>query len=335
MAVPKFNLIMKVFKHESFTGKAIYPVLLLLLICVPLFVQNRYYLDVATMCGIYVVLALGLNVMVGYAGLLSFGYAAFFAIGAYTTGILMTQFHMSYWLTLPIAVLFSAVAGIVIGFPTLRMGSDYLAMITLGFGEIVRITATNLHITGGANGIFGVPAPYFGPWQLSQTWQLYYMALVMVVLAWLGSKRLESSRIGRAFACVRDDEHAAEAMGMDRLWIKLLAFIIGSVWAGLAGTFYVVKMTAVAPETFVFMTSCNILLGVVLGGIGNVPGVALGAVLVILLPEIFRWFASGRLLAFGIALIIMMLFRPQGILPAKEKTPVGISSVPEKACEGD
>lgn len=300
-----------------------YSMLIAAAACIPLIIRSAYYLDVISMSGIYIILAIGLNIMVGYGGLLSFGYAAFFAIGAYTTAILMTSFHMSYWLTIPFAIVFSGLAGIIIGFPTLKMGSDYLAMVTLGFGEIVRIIATNLKITGGANGIFGIPAPSIGSFVIDQGWQFYYLILLFVIISWIASKNLANSRVGRAFTCVRDDELAAEAMGINRIWIKLLAFIIGSVWAGVAGTLYVVKMTAVAPETFTFMTSCMILLAVVLGGIGNIPGVALGAALIVTLPEIFRWFASGRLLAFGIALILMMLFRPEGILPAKEKRSKG------------
>jgi branched-chain amino acid transport system permease protein len=295
-------------------------ILLVVLGAIPLFVHNYYYIDLLILVGIYITLALGLSIIVGNAGLLSLGYAAFFAIGAYTTAIFCAKFNISFWLTVPLALLFAAISGIVIGWPTLRLRGDYLAMVTLGFGEIVRITATNLNITGAADGIFGVPAPTIGPIVISQSWQFYYLTMIMAILTWIGVARLGNSRIGRAWACTRDDEKAAEAMGINTVWVKLLAFIVGSMWAGLAGTVFVVKMTAVAPETFAFMQSCMILLGVVIGGMNNVTGVALGAAIVIILPEMLRGFESARMLAFGIALVLVMLFRPQGLLPARQKT---------------
>lgn len=290
--------------------------LVVLAVCFPLLVHDKYFIDLGTMIGLYIVLALGLNIIVGYAGLLDLGYAAFWAIGSYTTAIMTTRFHMSFWITIPFAVIFAGIAGIVIGWPTLRLRSDYLAIVTLGFGEIVRITALNLKLTGGADGIYGVPAPRIGTIELMQPWQFYYAALLIVILSLIGVSRLARSRVGRAWACVRDDEYAAEAMGINRIWVKLIAYIIGAMWAGMVGTIYVAHMTAVAPESFTFMQSCMILVMVVLGGMGNVKGVAMGAVVIVLLPEVFRSFEGGRYLAFGIALILMMIFRPQGIVPA-------------------
>lgn len=321
--LPGLRMTLKKNIQIKIVRKLILLILAGILIGIPLFVQNLYFIDMATIVGLYIVLAMGLNIIVGYAGLLDLGYAAFWAIGAYTSAILTTQFNMSFWLTIPIAIIFAGISGVIIGWPTLRLRSDYLAMVTLGFGEIVRISATNLKITGGADGIFGIPAPKIGSFELSQPWHFYYLTLILVVLSWIAASRLLNSRVGRAWACVRDDEFAAEAMGINRIWLKLLAFIVGAMWAGLVGAIYVSKMSAVAPESFTFMQSFMILLMVVLGGMGSVNGVTIGAIVIVALPELFRGFESGRYLAFGIALILMMLFRPQGLFPVSEKTSSG------------
>jgi branched-chain amino acid transport system permease protein len=284
------------------------------------FTLNIYWLDVATFVLFYVVLAQGLNIVVGYAGLLDLGYAAFFAVGAYTTGILMTTFHWSFWLTLPVAFLFAIIAGVIVGTPTLRLRSDYLAIVTLGFGEIVRILATNLEITGSASGIYGIPRPTIGSYVLSTQKDFYYLILVVAILSILIVYRLGNSRIGRAWSYIREDEDAAEAMGINRIRLKLLAYVSGSVIGSLAGSIFAVKMTAIAPLSFSFLQSVMILLAVVLGGLGSIRGVVIGAALVIVLPEILRGVDDWRHLIFGVSLVVMMIFRPQGIWPAKYET---------------
>jgi len=276
---------------------------------------SGYEIEVLSSVWLYVVLCLGLNIVVGYAGLLDLGYAAFFAVGAYTTGILTTRYGFGFWSSLPPAILVAIVAGAVIGGPTLRLRSDYLAIVTLGFGEIVRIAARNLSITGGASGLVGIDRPMIFGWQLSGVVPFYYVFLCLAALGWLISNRLEFSRIGRAWRYVRFDEDAAEAMGIGRIAIKLYAYMLGAVFAAVAGCFYAAKMTAISPETFSFMQSLLILLGVVLGGMGKVPGVALGAVVVTVFPELFRSAGTLRLLVFAVALLLIMLFRPHGIWP--------------------
>ena len=278
-------------------------------------VANNYILEVLTNAWFYTILCLGLNIVVGYAGLLDLGYAAFFAVGAYTTGILTSRFGINFWLTIPAAVFCSMLAGVIIGGPTLRLRSDYLAIVTLGFGEIVRIIARNLEITGGASGLIGIDRPFFFGIELSQGIHFYYVFLLLAILACFVSYRLQNSRLGRAWQYVREDEDAAEAMGIGRVGVKLYAYVIGAMFGGIAGSFFAVKMTAISPETFTFAQSVLILLGVVLGGMGKIPGVIVGAFALVLFPEVFRGVGSMRMLIFAIVMLIIMLYRPDGIWP--------------------
>lgn len=290
---------------------------LALALLLPVFVDNRYILDVATSVLIYMILALGLDIVAGHAGLLDLGYSAFFAIGAYCTGILTTSFNWSFWATIPVALMLAAISGVVIGWPTLRLRSDYLAIVTLGFGEIVRVSALNLAVTGGPQGIFGIPRPTLFGYRINQPRDFYYLLLALVVLTVIAVSRLAHSRIGRALAFVREDEAAASAVGINPVAIKLTAYMAGALLGGLAGSFYAVKMSAIASETFTFVQSVMILLAVVLGGMSSLPGVMIGAALIVILPEALRDFARWRMLLFGLALIPMMIFRPQGIWPTK------------------
>ncbi len=279
-------------------------------------VSNNYVLEVLTNAWFYTMLCLGLNIVVGYAGLLDLGYAAFFAVGAYTTGILTSHFGVNFWLTIPVAVCCSIIAGVIIGGPTLRLRSDYLAIVTLGFGEIVRIIARNLEITGGASGLIGIERPYFFGIELSQIIHFYYVFLILAIIACFVSYRLQHSRLGRAWQYVREDEDAAEAMGIGRVSVKLYAYVIGATFGGVAGCFFAAKMTAISPETFTFSQSVLILLGVVLGGMGKIPGVVVGAFALVLFPEVFRDLGSMRILVFAIVMLVIMLYRPEGIWPA-------------------
>jgi len=279
------------------------------------FVVNNYVLEVLTNAFLYVVLCLGLNIVVGYAGLLDLGYAAFFAVGAYTTGILTTDLHLSFWETIPAAAVLASIAGVVIGGPTLRLRSDYLAIVTLGFGEMVRIAARNLKITGGASGLVGIDRPTLAGFRLDQIIDFYYVFLALALLAWIVSAQLENSRIGRAWKYIRYDEDAAEAMGINRILLKLYAYILGAIFAAIAGCFYAVKMTAISPETFSFAQSVLILVGVVLGGMGKIAGVTIGALVLTIFPELFRDIGSLRMLVFAVVLLLIMLFRPHGIWP--------------------
>ena len=279
-------------------------------------VGSNYTLEILTNSFLYIVLCLGLNIIVGYAGLLDLGFAAFFAVGAYSVGILTSKFGWNFWLAIPPALLFTVIARVIIGAPTLRLRSDYLAIVTLGAGEMIRIIARNMKdLTGGASGLIGIQRPSIFGLELNQIAHYYYIFLILAILAVVASERLENSRIGRAWKYVRDDEDAAEAMGLDRVAVKLSAYILGALFAGLAGCFYAAKMTAISPETFQFMQSIMILVAVVLGGMGKIAGMVVGALVMVLFPEVFREIGSMRMLVFGVILIGMMIFRPQGLWP--------------------
>ena len=283
------------------------------------FVFGPYATVILTNALLYVVLALGLNIVVGYAGLLDLGFAAFFAVGAYTVGIATLNFGLNFWLALPLAILLAIVAGVIIGAPTLRLRSDYLAIVTLGFGEIVRIAARNLRETGGASGLIGIDSPWLFGWLITTPLDFYYVFCVLAILAVVVSVRLANSRLGRAWLYVRHDEDAAEAMGIDRVKVKLAAYIVGAIYGSIGGAFFAANLGAISPESFSFRQSVLILMAVILGGMGKIPGVILGALIVILAPELLRDAGDLRLLIFAVGLLLIMLFRPSGIWPVRSK----------------
>jgi branched-chain amino acid transport system permease protein len=285
-----------------------------LLFVIPFF-QNDYYRDVLTLTAMYAVLALGLNLVVGQTGLLNLGYVAFYAIGAYTYAILSTRFGLPFWPGLVAGAGSSAFMALLIGLSTLKLRGDYFAIVTLGLGEITRIVLNNSDsITGGPNGISRIGRPSLFGHVLSTPLEHYYLILVIAIITVFAMNRLMVSRIGRAWVAIREDEIAAEAMGINTFRLKLLAFVIASAWAGMTGVFFAAKMAFVSPESFTFFESVMILCMVVLGGMGSIPGIILGAFLLITLPEVFRDFADYRMLGFGVALVAMMIFRPQGLL---------------------
>jgi branched-chain amino acid transport system permease protein len=280
--------------------------------------------------GIYVLLAIGLNVVVGQAGLLDLGYVAFFAIGGYMMAVIGTKFGWNFWEILAVGVLASALSGIVLGSPTLRLRGDYLAIVTLGFGEIVRITAQNTDYIGGPRGIAGIPhPPDISDVEVSGVRPFtygvldprpyYYLLLALIVLVIVFAKRLERSRVGRAWSAIREDEDAAELMGVPTFRFKLGAFAIGAAIGGAAGVVWAGKVISIIPANFPFILSATILAAVVLGGSGNIPGVMLGAFLIAWLPERFRELQDYRVLAFGAVLVLMMVLRPEGILPSRRR----------------
>jgi len=294
-------------------------VIITILFVLPLML-NDYYRDILTLTGLYIVLALGLNIIVGQAGLLNLGYVAFYAVGAYTYAILSTQFGLSFWPGLFVGALTAAAAATLLGSVTLGLRGDYFAIVTLGLGEITRIVLNNwASLTGGPNGISGIGRPMLGGHVLSSPLEFYYLIVLIVIVTIGAVYRLMFSRIGRAWIAIREDEVAAEAMGINTFRLKLLAFVIGSALAGLAGVFFAAKMAFVSPESFTFFESVMILCMVVLGGMGSIPGIILGAFLLIALPEVFRDFQDYRMLAFGVALVLMMIFRPQGLLGTVNK----------------
>ena len=288
--------------------------ILLLLIIIPAF-MNNYYVDVLTIAGIYTLLALGLNIVVGLAGLLDLGYIAFYAVGAYSYGILNTEFGISFWPALLIGALLSALFGIMLGVITLRLRGDYLAIVTLGFLMIVHLILNNWDgLTHGPNGILGIEPPSIGGFTLSTPLHFYFLILVLAGLAVFVIHRINNSRIGRAWIAMREDEIAASAMGINVTYMKILAFALGASWAGIAGVFFAGRYAFISPESFTFFETVIVLSMVVLGGMGSITGVIIGAVLLIILPEIFRGFNDYRMLAFGGAMTLMMIFRPQGLI---------------------
>lgn len=290
---------------------------------------GRYGTDVAINVLLYICLGLGLNVVVGLAGMLDLGYIAFYGVGAYTYAILNVTYGLAFWVCLPLSALTACIAGCIVGYPTLRMRGDYLAIVTLGFGEIIRIILNNwMTLTNGPNGILGIkPIGIFLPifengFTFEHFWVkklefFYYFALALVIVAVIAVQRLNFSRVGRAWESIREDETAAELMGVNTFIYKLLAYAMGAVFAGVAGAFFAARMRFVSPESFTFLESAMVLCMVVLGGMGSIPGIILGVIALIALPEIFREFQSYRMLIFGATMIIMMLFRPAGLIPAK------------------
>ena len=303
-------------------------ILLAVAFCYPFF-TGRYAQDVATNVLIYICLGLGLNVVVGLAGMLDLGYIAFYGVGAYTYALLNIHYGMSFWICLPIAATLALLAGCFIGYPTLRMRGDYLAIVTLGFGEIVRILLNNwMSLTNGPNGILGIDAPsiYIPSFEngfslevlvLKKLHYLYYVALFLAIITIISVRHLNYSRIGRAWESIREDETAAELMGVNTFKLKLLAYAMGALFAGMAGAFFCARMRFVSPESFTFLESAMVLSMVVLGGMGSIPGIILGAAALIVLPEVFREFETYRMLVFGMSMVVMMLFRPSGLIPAK------------------
>ena len=331
--------------------------LLLVLILFPLLTDDDANVDAVATAASYAVLALGLNIVVGFTGLLDLGYAAFFAIGAYYYGIFtayqvmplwtdgwapllamglvekinqggpdLVHFTMSFWIGLPTAAVVASAFGVLFGAPTLRLRGDYLAIVTLGFGEIVPILARNLDgITNGAAGLNGIQSPSLFGYRFGvDATPFYYVAIALVILAMFISIRLRDSRVGRAWMAIREDETAASAMGVNLVRFKLLAFAIGAAFAGVAGVFYVAKLQTATPEMFNFNVSAMILAMVVLGGMGSVWGAVVGAVSLQLLQSVvLPWFGwvEANLLIFGIILVVMMLLRREGLIPATRPPP--------------
>lgn len=294
--------------------KGILLVLLISLIFVP-FALNNYYIDILTITGIYAILALGLNIVVGIAGLLDLGYIAFYAIGAYSYGILNTEFGIPFWPALLIGGLLAAFAGMFLGMITLRLRGDYLAIVTLGFLMIVHLILNNWDsLTHGPNGILGISSPSIGKFVFSEPVHFYYLILAISVFAIFIINRINNSRIGRAWIAIREDEIAASAMGINVTTMKILAITLGASWAGIAGVFFAGRYSFISPESFTFLETVIVLSMVVLGGMGSIPGVILGAALLIILPEVLRGFQDYRMLAFGSAMVLMMVFRPQGLI---------------------
>ncbi|MEN3952192.1 high-affinity branched-chain amino acid ABC transporter permease LivM [Iodidimonas sp. SYSU 1G8] len=306
---------------------------------------DRSVVSVATLVLIYVMLGWGLNIVVGLAGLLDLGYVAFYAIGAYSSALLSLHFGLSFWICLPLAGIMGAFLGILLGFPVLRLRGDYLAIVTLGFGEIIRVILLNWQeVTNGPNGITGIPRPtlfglsfdnparapagstgfadFFGLSYSAMHWMtfLYYLILVLALVTTLFAQRIRRLPTGRAWEALREDEIACRSLGINPVTVKLSAFAIGASFAGLAGAFFSIRQGFISPESFSFIESATILAIVVLGGMGSQIGIVLAAVLLVGLPEWFRELQEYRMVAFGGAMVLIMLWRPQGLLSHRSPT---------------
>lgn len=273
--------------------------------------------------GLFVMMGLGLNIVVGYAGLLDLGYVAFFAIGAYVMGIFTSTgplgiSNLNFWATLPIAVLIGLMAGVLLGFPVLRLRGDYLAIVTLGFGEIIRILATSDWLApweGGPQGVLHIPNPSFFGNILEKPEEMYYLVIAGSVLIAFITIRLKDSRLGRQWMAMREDEDVAEAMGINLVQTKLLAFSVGAGFSAMAGAVFAGRLGNVFPQSLGLIISINALSVIIVGGLGSIPGVIVGSLILVGMPELLREFTEYRFLMYGILLIIMMLFRPEGFLP--------------------
>lgn len=295
-------------------------VLAAVLLLFPLITQNAYYKHVAVMCGLYIILTLSLNLVSGFAGQLSMGHAAFYGIGAYVTALLMTKAQMNFWLTLVFCVLISGLFGLFLGLPTARLRGDYFTIVTLGAGEIVRMFLINQdEITNGAMGVSGIGSPSLFGIELSTDTAFYYMVLILVCLVTLFISRLIRSGFGLAMMTIREDEIAAQAIGIKPMKYKLIASVMSAMIAGLAGSFYASYVTYVSPNTFQFNDSATILAMMVLGGIGSIPGSIIGAVLLTVLPELLRSLSDYRMIFYGLAMVVMMNVRPTGFYGAEKR----------------
>jgi branched-chain amino acid transport system permease protein len=283
------------------------------------FVTNDYFVNVGFFFGIYALLGLSLNIVLGEVGLYSLGHAGFYAIGAYTTAILNTHFNIPILVLLPVSAVAAGFFAFLVTSPIIHLRGDYLCIVTIGMGEIVRIALINnpFDLTGGPNGVYGISAPTLGFLTIDSSLGYYFLVWVVVGLVILSLTRLQKSRLGRAWNCIREDEVAAQATGIDVRAHKLLAFVLGAAVAGMAGNLYASKLMVVSPESFTFWESCLMFVIVLMGGMGSIPGVLIGAAVITFVPEIVRSLAMYRMVVFGLAMILMMMFRPGGIWPRR------------------
>jgi branched-chain amino acid transport system permease protein len=316
---PLFNRIGTQTLHSGIRPATVYvPIAVIVGILLPLLVHSGYVIDILDDMLIWAVLTIGLNVVVGFSGLLDLGYIAFFAIGGYTFGVLGSHFKIGMWISIPIAVVLVLIASVIIGIPTLRLRSDYLAIMTLGFGEIIYLSVNNLNQwTGGPNGLYNMPTPKFFTTPLVQANQFYWFLLILLFITVLVVYRLRYSHIGRAWLAIRQDELAAKANGVQVVKYKLYAYMSGAFWAGIAGVLFAAKQTIVSPTSFAFSESFYVLASVIIGGMGSIPGAVVGGFLFVIISESMQGIAQNYSgIIFSVALLIVILLRPKGLWPA-------------------
>ncbi|MFJ5763467.1 branched-chain amino acid ABC transporter permease [Neobacillus sp. NPDC093182] len=287
----------------------------LFLLTLPLWLVqiNDYFVHIVIMIGVYVMLTLSLNIIVGYAGQFALGHAAFYGIGAYVSALLMIRLHLSFWLVLLISAIVTAFFGLLLGTPVMRLKGDYLGIVTLGFGEIVRLIFVNwVDVTNGPMGVPGIPSPEIFGYTFSSKIEFYYLVLILTAFSIFVINRLVHSGIGLNLLTIREDEIAAESVGIRPTKYKLLAFTIGAFFAGIAGSFWATYISFISPETFQYLESVTILAMVVLGGMASVPGSILGAVILTITPEVLRFVSDYRMMFLGVGIVLMMSYKPSG-----------------------
>jgi branched-chain amino acid transport system permease protein len=323
---PRFkSRVMEAF-HDS-RGTAI-TLLILLVAAYPIILsQNPYLIHIGALSAIYVIMALGLNITLGFAGLLDIGFAVYYGAGAYTSAQFAIHFGTSFWLGLVLGGLSASLFGFIVAWPALRVHDHYLGLVTLGYGLMMNLLARNLSfLTNGTDGVINIPPPSIGSYSFTQSLQFgplslpfqanfYYLAVTIALVTAFVSYRLRQSALGRSWDAIREDEVAARCSGVNTRGVKILAFSIGAFFGGIGGTIYAHMIGFISPENFSFLESMTILVMVVVGGAGNIMGVAIGAIILVVLPERFREFEHLRLLFFGAALVLLMINRPEGLFP--------------------
>ena len=303
-------------------AKLLVPAVILLFLPI---ILGQFFSEILDNVGLYILMGLGLNIVIGFAGLLDLGYVAFFAIGAYTVGVLTSPELggiLTYWQALPFALLTVVAAGVILGLPVLKMRGDYLAIVTLGFGEIIRLMALSDWLRpwlGGAQGIQQIARPHIGSFELTTQTHIYYLIIAAIGLVVFIAWRLKDSRLGRSWMALREDEDVAQAMGINLVATKLTAFASGAFFAGLSGAIFAAKLQSAYPHSFNLLVSINVLALIIVGGMGSIPGVFIGAFALMGSPELLREFAEFRYLIYGAVLVMMMLMKPEGLWPEERR----------------
>ncbi len=318
----KASMLVRTPRQQQMVRWGLLGVLVIIALLIPPLLGS-YFSEIFDQVGIYVLMGLGLNIVVGFAGLLDLGYVAFYAIGAYTLGVFTTSeavglLHLSFWAAAPLAVIVAVFAGVVLGLPVLRMRGDYLAIVTLGFGEIIRIVVLSdwlAPILGGPEGIQRIAQPTIGSLIFNNQQKLFYVIVIGILIAGFVATRLKDSHLGRSWMALREDEDVAQAMGINKVSTKLLAFAMGALFSGLGGAIFATKIGSVYPQSFSFIVSINILSLIIIGGMGSIPGVFIGGFVLVGLPLLLAQFADFRYLIYGAVLVAMMLYRPEGLSP--------------------
>ena len=285
----------------------------LLALLPPVLTDNSYVLHLCITIGLYIILSLSLNLITGYAGQFSMGHAAFYGIGAYVGALVMLKGGFSFWVALVASGVFTFLSGLLLGLPALRLQGDYLGIVTLGFGEIIRLIFINwVSVTRGPMGLPGVPAPEIGSFMFGSKESFYYIVLLFVIITIVTMHRMTTGRFGLQMATIREDETAAVALGINTTRVKLLAFCIGAFFAGIAGTIFASYMSFVSPDSFMYIDSVTILAMIVLGGLCSIPGSIIGAIILVLAPEFMRFLADYRMVLYGLMMVVIIIFKPEG-----------------------